>query len=34
MEYQWDDVNISHIARHGVSPTEAEEVIENEPLDL
>ena len=34
MEYQWDDVNISHIARHGVTPPEAEEVIESDPWDL
>jgi hypothetical protein len=25
-EFQWDDVNIAHIARHGVSPDEVEDV--------
>jgi uncharacterized DUF497 family protein len=32
--YQWDSGNIDHIARHGVLPREAEEVIENDPFDL
>jgi uncharacterized protein len=33
-EYQWDSWNIDHIARHGISPAEAEQVIENDPYDL
>jgi uncharacterized protein len=33
MQFQWDNANIEHIALHGVSPEEAEQVIENEPLD-
>ncbi|MGH9618426.1 MAG: BrnT family toxin [Bryobacteraceae bacterium] len=32
--FDWDDANRNHIARHGVSPQEAEEVIENDPLDF
>ena len=32
--FDWDDANIAHIAAHGVSPSEAEEVIANQPLDL
>ena len=32
--YEWDEQNLSHIAKHGVSAEEAEEVIENNPLDL
>lgn len=34
MMYEWDEQNINHIARHGVSCREAEQVIENNPLDL
>jgi len=34
MEFDWDQANRSHIAEHGVSPEEAEQVIFNEPLDL
>jgi uncharacterized DUF497 family protein len=32
--FDWDDANTEHIARHGVSRDEAEQVIENEPIDL
>jgi hypothetical protein len=32
--FLWDKENISHIARHDVSQAEAEQVIENNPLDL
>jgi uncharacterized DUF497 family protein len=34
MQFDWDAANIRHIARHKVSPEEAEQVIENNPLDL
>jgi len=34
MPFLWDEANISHIARHNVSPEEAEQVIQNDPLDL
>jgi uncharacterized DUF497 family protein len=27
MEFDWDEANIEHIARHGVEPWEAEEVV-------
>lgn len=30
----WDKDNLSHIARHDVSQNEAEQVVENNPLDL
>src|ERR1022692_3452149 len=30
----WDDANRDHIARHRVAPEEAEQVIDNDPLDL
>ncbi len=26
-EFEWDDANIEHIARHGVEPWEAEEAV-------
>lgn len=32
--FDWDHSNINHIARHGVTPAEAEQVILNEPIDL
>ncbi|HKI55532.1 MAG TPA: BrnT family toxin [Trueperaceae bacterium] len=31
-EFEWDDDNEGHIARHGVSPDEVEEVFYNDPL--
>lgn len=31
-EYEWDDINIEHIARHRVIPQEVEESCFNEPL--
>lgn len=33
MVFQWDSFNIDHIARHNVTPEEAEQVIENDPID-
>lgn len=32
--FDWDDANRKHVAEHGVTPSEAEEVIANNPLDL
>lgn len=32
--FDWDEANAGHIARHGVLPEEAEQVIANEPLPL
>ena len=32
--FDWDEANIRHIARHHVSPDEAEQVILNDPLEL
>lgn len=34
LEFDWDDANRDHIARHQVSPEEAEQVIDNDPLDI
>ena len=33
-EFDWDEANIGHMARHGVRPEEAEQVILNDPVDL
>ncbi len=32
--FDWDSANSDHIARHRVTPEEAEQVVLNEPLDL
>ncbi len=32
--FQWDGWNVEHIARHRVTPQEAEEVIDDDPLIL
>ena len=32
--FEWDARNIGHIARHRVTPDEAEEAFDNEPLFL
>ena len=34
IEFDWDDANVGHVARHRVTPEEAEEVLLREPLDL
>lgn len=34
IEFDWDDANIDHVARHNVQPDEAEQVIFNDPVDL
>ena len=33
MQFDWNNSNIQHIARHDVAPEEAEQVIQNEPVD-
>jgi len=33
LEFEWDKANREHVARHGVTPEEAEEAILGEPLD-
>ena len=33
MEFEWDAANRKHIARHGVTPEEAEEAVLIEPLE-
>ena len=34
VEFDWDEANIGHVARHSVLPEEAEQVILNDPVDL
>ena len=34
MPFLWDASNIDHIARHDISPEEAEQVVENDPFDI
>ena len=34
MEFEWDASNRRHIAEHGVTPQETEELIRNGPIDL
>lgn len=31
-EFDWDEANTRHIARHGVTPREVEEAFANDPL--
>ena len=33
-EFDWDEANIGHVARHNVLAEEAEQVILNDPVDL
>ena len=32
--FDWDEANISHIARHNITPEEVEQVLVNDPVDL
>jgi uncharacterized DUF497 family protein len=32
--FDWDEANRSHLARHNVTPQEAEEVVLGDPLDI
>ena len=34
LEFDWDDANRNHLARHDVTPQEAEEVVLGDPLDI
>lgn len=34
MPFLWDAGNIDHIALHDISPEEAEQVLENDPIDF
>jgi uncharacterized DUF497 family protein len=34
IEFDWDEANLAHLARHSVTPEEAEQVMLSDPLDL
>src|ERR1017187_9623517 len=34
IEFDWDEANLGHVARHSVFPEEAEQGILNDPVDL
>ena len=34
IRFDWDKANTVHIALHGVKPAEAEQALENDPVDL
>ncbi len=34
MVFSWDDVNRDHIARHGVTSEEAEDVVSNDVVEV
>jgi len=34
MDFDWNEANRNHIAKHGIRPDEAEQVVKNEPLDV
>ncbi|MGA9625593.1 MAG: BrnT family toxin [Bryobacteraceae bacterium] len=34
IRFDWDKANTEQIARHGVKPEEAEQALENDPVDL
>lgn len=34
IEFEWDAGNRKHLAAHGVSPAEFEQVLNNDPVDL
>ena len=34
IEFDWDEANIGHVARHSVLPKEAEQVILNDPVGV
>jgi uncharacterized DUF497 family protein len=33
-DFDWDFENITHLARHGVTPEEAEDVLTGQPMEL
>ena len=34
IQFDWDNANVSHIAKHDVTPHEAEEVLCSDPLEM
>jgi hypothetical protein len=33
-QFDWDSGNVDHVANHGITPAEAEQVVLNDPIDL
>ncbi len=34
LEFDWDEANISHIARHGIAPGKIESALGHDPIDI
>ena len=34
LSFDWDKNNVQHLARHGITPEEIEQLFANEPLDI
>jgi uncharacterized protein len=34
LTFEWDHANLAHLARHKITAAEAEQVLQNDPLDL
>ncbi|MCX6617453.1 MAG: BrnT family toxin [Acidobacteria bacterium] len=34
IEFEWDAANAAHIARHGITPREAEQAMVNDPVEV
>jgi uncharacterized DUF497 family protein len=34
LKFHWNEANISHIARHDVTPEEAEQALRNDPFEV
>jgi hypothetical protein len=34
IEFEWDAANTAHIARHGITPREAEQAMVNDPVEV
>jgi hypothetical protein len=34
LEFEWDAANTGHIARHGITPREAEQAMVNDPVEV
>jgi uncharacterized DUF497 family protein len=32
--FDWDEANVAHVARHGITPEEVEQAFANDPMDL
>lgn len=33
-QFEWDEQNVGHLARHGIKPEEAEQVVLNRPVEV